>query len=497
MRPEAPDIDAAIRVAVDLHLEYEALPPRCIDLDLGDIFWPQRKYEAQERFVFGAHGPAGCAFYQGWIGGRASGKTVGLGLKALVLALLNPGYTGAICGRTAGEVAKKILPHFFRAIAEVRRRTGISLLAPRGYDKHDQCIRLANGSLVYILSYGRMDQLELIRGHDLAWSIFDEIERCPNMPSETVFETVVPAIRAPGAPHKCFVWASSPDGLRGLPAKHLAAWERGDSEFYTVATTIYDNPFLEPGVVEKIRRGLSYRQWLQEGLGSCLLPLNVVYGEYRETKHVIPYTWDPNELTLVLVDWPGAVGYVCAVKVSAAGRWVVAAELRMHDVPGPRWRREVEGFVAAVVKRNLGAAVYGMVCDRSPSDEAEWLINRFSKMCLGGVGYLDKADDVDVAKGHNLVSFMLEPNAGDDPPRLYVSDELTPSIDPITMGVRGSFQRYGFERVRGEDGWVNTDRPNKTNGADHAMDVVRYGAVYYRFDPRLHGGSPLPYAVLT
>lgn len=491
-------IPESLAKQLERELEYDELPANCLPLDLGAIFWPDRKYEHQERFVFGGHAPDGCAFYQGWIGGRASGKTVGLAQKALVLALLNPGYIGAICGRTAGEVAKKILPHLFRAIAQVKAKTGIALLKPRGYDKHDQAIHFANGSIVYILSYGRMDQLELIRGHDLAWALFDEIERCPNMPSELVFETVVPAIRAPGAPHKVFGWASSPDGLRGMPAKHLAAWERRDPEFYTVATTIYDNPYIERSVIGKMRAGLSYRQWLQEGLGSCLLPLNVIYGEYREQKHVKPYVWNAHDKTLVLVDWPGQVGYAAAVKVDSLGRWVVAAEKKSVDVSGPRWRKEVEEFVAYVVQRNQGGAVYGMVCDRSPQDEAEWLVNRFSKMCAGGVGYLDKADDVDVKKGHNLVSFMLEPNAGDDPPRLFVADDLTASIDPIGMGMRGGFQRYGFERVRGEDGvWINTDRPNKTNGADHMMDVIRYGVVHFRFDPLLHGGRALPYAVLA
>jgi hypothetical protein len=90
---------------------------------------------------------------------------------------------------------------------------------------------------------------------------------------------------------------------------------------------------------------------------------------------------------------------------------------------------------------------------------------------------------------------MLDPDAGHAPPRLFFADTLEASIDTNRMGIRGSMQRYGWEQVRSPDGLMNSRVPNKNNQADHAVDTVRYGVVAFRFDPKLHGGAELPYAM--
>lgn len=464
-----------------------------------------RRHPIQERYIFGPIRRDGCAGYQGLLAGRRFGKTVALVRKAVLLILLNPGdqddpVWGGIYGRTRREAEKRIVRPLLRELRAIRRDLGIDL-APR-WDKANQEIHFANGAAILIGSYGKNDSLENQRGDTLGWAIVDEIERS-FMSSDDILSVISVAISDSRARWSCFCWASSPNGLRGMPRMHHEAYLRGDREFFLVTGTIQDNPYLKPQQIETIRAGLSHRMWMQEGLGICLSPQHVVFVEYDESRHVIDYAWDPDHLTVVSTDWGTSNAYICAIKVDETGRWVVARELKVVEVSAQRFREHVADFIAEVMWMDGGRPPRLITCDGAVKSERRWLKNAYGADST--VRWLRKDAEQGVSWGLNLISYMLEPaaandNSADADPRttrgtkLFFARDLDPSTDELLMGLRGAMVMYTYHRVRMESGdLVATNEPSKKNNADHPIDALRYALCCSRRMDELHGGRRLPF----
>jgi hypothetical protein len=453
-----------------------------------------RRHPQQERFVFGPHMPDGCPGFQGALAGRRWGKTVALVRKAIVLLLLNPGSQeepiwGGVYGRTRREAEKRIIKPLLAELRRLRRDMGLDL-APR-WDKQNQEIHFANGAAILIGSYGKNDSLENQRGDTLGWAIVDEIERS-FVPTEDILAVIVPAISDARARHSCLVWASSPNGLRGMPQMHHEAWQRGDRDYYLVVGTIYDNPFLKPSQIATIKGGLSRRMWLQEGLGICLAPGNVVFVEWDERKHVIEYEWDYRHLTVVSIDWGTSHAYVCAIKVTHDGRWIVAREKKVTETTPLRFRDEVRRFIAGVARDDMDRLPHLITCDGAVKNERSWLYATYGTDT--NVRWLKKDAEQGVGWGLNLVSYMLDPARDDRGAMLFVASTMDPTTDKDAMGLRGAMSAYTYRRERDQDGdLIATNDPDKKNSADHPIDALRYALCKSRYDEMLHGGRALPF----
>ncbi|MCB9610527.1 MAG: hypothetical protein H6716_28315 [Polyangiaceae bacterium] len=475
-----------------------------IDLDLHHLWYGapgKKRHLQQERFIFAPHRPWGCPRYQGDSGGRGLGKSYALSRKAQVLALLNappdPALPlwGALFGRTMKEVHHKLLPVIYQDAAEIREETGLDLM-PR-LNKEDQTLHWPNGSAAYILSYEDPKELNKARGYTLGWAIIDEADQHTTVSTDQVLAVVNFAVRDPRAAHQCICWASSANGLRGFHRLHHEAWQRKDRNFWLVGGTIFDNPYFDPVQVELMRSGTSKRLWLQEGLGVCLTPRNVVFGEYLDRTHVKPYDIvtqiDGDTKLVIFIDWGTSHAYVGAAHVNLNGRWVVFAERKEVDTTYPRFRRIVQEFVAECVERTGGRPPYLMACDGAVRSETLWLKNTYQAMCEGGVWSLPKDWEQRLDWGLALISSMLDPADGTRP-RLYLSAELNASTDDAVMGLRGAFLTYTYATFRTEVGEVVlTNTPSKRNNADHPIDALRYAICCSAFDADLHGGKTLPY----
>lgn len=491
----APASSSGRRILLDLHAYWYGPDP---------VTGKSREHPLQERWVFAPFNRDGCAGYQGLLAGRRFGKTVALVRKAIILILLNPGdpddpVWGGIYGRTRKEAEKRIVRPLLRELRALRRDLGIDL-APR-WDKQNQEIHFANGAAILIGSYGRNDSLENQRGDTLGWAIVDEIERS-FMSAEDILSVISVAISDSRARWSCFCWASSPNGLRGLPRMHHEAWQRGDADFFLVTGTIQDNPFLKRSQIATIKSGLSWRMWLQEGLGICLSPQHVVFVEYDEQRHVIDYEWDADDLTVIAIDWGTSNGYMCAIKVDLSGRWVVALERKVVEVSPQGFRQEVIDFIGQVMWQDNGRAPTLIACDGAVKTERKWLKGTYGGDSL--VKWLKKDAEQGIGWGLNLISFMLQPAAAandDTGPeskargtKLYLASSLTPTTDEAHMGLRGSMLMYTYQRVRMDSGdLVATNTPSKKNNADHPIDALRYALCSSRRMIELHGGSRLPF----
>lgn len=479
------------RIGVDLWSYWYGTPE--------PITGKSRRYPGQERFIFGPHRSDGCAFYQGALTARRWGKTVALARKAILLILLNPGdpgdpVWGGVFGRTRKEAEKRIIRPLLAELRRLKRDLGLDL--DPSYDKNNGEIHFANGSAIYIGSYGKTDSLENNRGETLGWAIVDEIERS-FIPADDILAVVAVAISDARAKHAAFVWASSPNGLHGMAAKHDEAKKRGDPNYFLVTGTILDNPYLSPTIIAAIRAGLSRRMWAQEGGGVCLSPANHVFVEFDEQLHVVPYRWDPNEMTIVSVDWGTSHGYMCAIKVNRVGRWVVAKERKVTETTPARFRELVVDFIARCQGADRGRLPHLITCDGAVKDERRWLDGTYGQDT--NVRWLKKDAEQGIGWGLNLISYMLDPapSPEDIDPRktmLFLSDELDPTTDEDTMGIRGAMVMYGYRTEKSDSGdIVQTNEPSKKGGADHPIDALRYALCKGRVFEELHGGKPLPF----
>lgn len=457
----------------------------------------RRRHPSQERFLFGGWTKKGGPKYRGLLGGRGLGKSYALMRKALLLAFLNRGTKelpiwGAIFGRTLKEVDDKLLPVLREVCAELERDFGIPISPV--HDKGRGILVFPFGAAIYLLSYESRASLALARGYNLGWAVIDELEVAP-VPIDEILAVINFAIRDPRAKHKCLAWASTPKGLKGMPKLHLEAWKRGDPNWFLVHGTIYDNPWLTREDIDTIKATIpSKRMWDQEGLAICVAPRNTVLPEYSERVHVRPYVWNTRHKTVVIIDWGTTKAYVGACKVDERGVWTVARERKVVDTTRPRFRQIVREFVAEIMRMDGGEAPYAFACDRAVASEKYWLAKTFGRLCEGRVLWLESSAEQLVEWGCAIISSMLEPDDG-AAPRLYLAEDLSPSLDFATMGMRGAMQRYQFELVRdkntGEE--FASQEPNKINAADDPVDALRYGIVATRHMAELHGGRPLPF----
>ncbi len=475
-------------------------PLRTIDVDLHWLWYRmpgKKRFPTQERDIFSGFYSWGCPRYRGASGGRGRAKSYALSRLAQVLSILNAPVDpvlpvwGAIFGRTMKEVHHKILPVIYQDAAEIRAEYDVDVM-PR-LNKEDQTLHWPNGSSAYILSYEDPKELNKARGYTLGWALIDEADQHNTVSTDQILAVVNFAVRDPRAKYQCIGWASSPNGLRGFHRMHHEAWLRGDTNYFLVGGTMSDNPYFDKARIEEIKAGTSRRLWLQEGLGVCLTPRNVVFGEYSERRHVRPYTWDPYAKSLIGIDWGVSHAYVCAVQVNETGRWVVALERHEVDTTFPRFRRIVAEFVDECVKLSGGRPMYAMASDSIPSSEALWLKNAYGAMCEGGVMSLPKDWHQRLDWGLALISSMLDPADGSKP-RLYFASSLSASTDDSVMGLRGAMASYAYATFRTETGeLVLTNEPSKRTNADHEIDALRYLVCCSVFDEDLHGGKALPY----
>lgn len=466
-----------------------------IQVDLNELWYGggQKPFPKQQQLLFDPFGPDGCPFYIGWMGGRGSGKSVGLGRIAFELSLLNPApegdpkpVMGALMGRSMTEIQLKLLPHFDQAQDDFRAKTGISWR--RNYDTDLQVMTFANGSGCYLLSYNDLATLNrMARGLNLAWIVVDEL-MWGTVSSSDFVKTAVACIRDPRAKYKCLVWGSSPNGLRGIAKKHHVNY--GSPNWYLVQSTAHDNPYLKSEDIARLSEGLSRSEYEQEILGVCLQPGNVVFGEYTEDRHLVPFRPSSRNRNVVGIDWGKGHAYICAIQVTEEGRWYVWKEAKVSDTTRLRFRDIVKDFFEAV-EEETGRPIFLVACDRAPKSERNWLMNAYDDQCEAGVRYLSKRRAMAIDWGLNCISGMLDPVIGE--PRLYLSASLSASIDDATMGLRGAFTEYVNVQFRAPDGeMITIDEPSKKTNADHPMDALRYAICNSVDEVLLHGGHKLP-----
>ncbi len=437
-----------------------------IDLDLFKVFAPYRK---QAEFL------TATARNRYFVGGRGAGKSWTLTLDALMQALLNPGVPGALLGRTERDLRSNLLPFLRAHLDTLQRATGFNWI--RRYSNADQSIELQNGATIWWRGYERIDKL---RGHNLAWCCADEI--CWSETTDvTVFETITSAIRVP-CRRPGFSVASSPNGLRGITKLFHLRTTGGDPNYWITRATSYDNPYLEPHVIEAWRSAMSDRRWRQECLAIALRPSSVVFSEFSETRHVVPWNVERHRNTcrwVFGIDWGLNRAVAVAFQVLQDGRWILVDELVDRPESRGHWRTNLRRWIDQTTRNQ---APYLLAPDRACPEENRFLHSVYGVRKTRVVPLSSKYEQY-VRNGLAAMQDMLAPVEG--APRLLFSDKLPRQYDGDLQGILPSLLNYRYKLDR--DG-VPTDRPSKDNVHDHAIDAARMAIVAGLRWPDLHAG---------
>lgn len=436
-----------------------------MQVDLARVFRPYRK---QAEFVTSR------ARNRFFLAGRGAGKSWALTLDALLQALINPGTPGALLGRTERDLKKNLLPFLRAHLDTLHAATGFNWV--RRFSADEQAIHLHNGSTIYWQGYERYDKL---RGQNLAWVDADEI--CWSEADElTVYETLVGCIRVP-CTRPGFALASSPNGLRGVTKLFRDRQLEAHPDFAAFRATSYDNPHLDRAVIATWKAGMGRRRYEQEVLALALRPMSAVYGEFREVRHLLPWSHrhHPEARWVLGIDWGLNRAVAVAIQVTPTGRWVVASELVRKPESRGHFRADLQAWVDELMP---GQVPFLISADRAVPEENMWLRQVYGARRSQVLSLTSKHDQY-VRSGIALVQDMLAPTEGD--PRLVFSDRLPRAYQGDVAGIVPSMAAYRYQVDREGN---PTDVPAKDNTHDHAVDALRYAVVAGSRFRELHGG---------
>ena len=225
------------------------------------------------------------------IGGYGSGKTVGGGDAAAVLALDNAGLEGMIVAPSYKMLIRVTLPAFLAACGPLVKE----------YHKADSRIELWNGSIVWL---GTTDSPGSLEGSTLAWAWLDEAR----LAEWEAYRILIGRIRDPRAVRPQLVVTSTP--AAGTWLEDVFGGGRAGVE--TIHTSSKANKFLSKEYIDSLLSKYSAAEaaayvdglWMHVGEGR-------VFPEFDQARHVIDYQPDPELPVMGGMDfgyrWPAAV----------------------------------------------------------------------------------------------------------------------------------------------------------------------------------------------
>jgi hypothetical protein len=435
-------------------------------VDLVAIFQPHRK---QAEFI------GSMARNRLFLGGRGTGKSWALGLDVLVSALLNPGKPGLFLGRTEGELKQNLLPYFEQHCDTLHRAIGVQMI--RRHRPGDQMVELVNGSSFI---YKGFENIAKIRMHSACWVAMDEVEHS-RVAHEEILRAVKPTIRVAG-PRQGLAVASSPNGLVGFTKQFYDHQLRQTPGWYTVRCPSYANPHLSQEDLDDWRASMSADAWRQEVEAIALRAKELVYHQFRPSKHVRPV--DVQGLVaagahLVLgIDWGLNHAAAVAILVDRSGVWHVFDELTAEPLSRGHWQEQLDKWIG-----NFRKVPYLIAVDRAVPHETQSLRNKYGPQRTI-IAQCDSKKEQEVMGGVAQVQALLDP-AAETTPRMVFSDRLNRLDDRATATIIPALEGYRFARAL--DGSL-TDRPLKDDKYDHIADALRMAVVTSLRHRELHGG---------
>lgn len=419
-----------------------------------------RQHTKQIEFHYGF--PDGIDF-RGYVGGRASGKTMAGAAEAVRQAVEQPMSEGVILAPT------------YKMLKQATQKTFWKILHPwliHSYNDSDKRLELINGSLIWFRS---TEEENAVRGIDAAWFWADEAA----LMSHEAWDILIGCLRQnrpwDGLPYNHMGWATS------TPRGFTFLWELFEKPGHPIEngyiiSSARDNPWLTDKFIERLVNKYSgaFAQQEIEGLWTAFEGL--VYPEFNPDVHVV--TIRPDRVFKEM-RYLHDFGFHNPMVILACG---VDSDERMWIVDefykeGCLTEEMIEERKEMETKWGKGQGI------ADPADpEAIVKLNRAgcatrSPRHVKGHVRAAKEKEGDVAFGIRCLSSRLRVQR-DNRPRFFVAKHCVNTIS--------EFRQYVYEETK--EGKPNKERPLKVN--DHAMDAARYGAM------DLERGAPMELVTL-
>lgn len=405
------------------------------------------------------------------IAGRGWGKTEALDLRAILLALENPGLSGAVLCPTYKQLSRNHEPRIHRYFREFAANTGINLVAR--YHASEKRWKLVNGAEIWLLSYERYENLA---GYDLAWACIDELTT--HGAPEKVLQLLEPAVRAPGGTHH-MVYTHTPRGYRGIVRDFIERVRAEDPDYQIICGSSFDNPYLSRETIERWKSRLSKALAEQEIYAKVLRPGNLVYDEFSRSRHLIDHEYSGGEYILAC-DWGDshpAYQIWEIVDIDGVERLICCWEYIEDGIPWEKSKQELRDVV-----RDIGREPKMIVGDRAVKSMMQWASYAFPAAIISK---METKDEQSVWEGVQVVKRYLDP-PDDAPPKLLIASHLD-SDRP--RGIVNSISTLSRKTdANGEP----LDQCQKDNVTDHSMDAMRMMVVAYERDRDRLSYTPPP-----
>lgn len=399
------------------------------------------------------------------LGGIGAGKTAWAGAEFAMGVIANPGMWHLMTGPTHDQVSNVNLPHWLRYVEELEQ-AGYPL-AEGKWHKAAKEQRLVCGGRVFARTYAKVGNL---LGFEFTTAWMDEIETIPR--SLEVWDTIDGRIRRPGSQWRQIFGTTTPNGLRNVVAKFHEARLKAHgiedpklrklelSRWFWCRNTALDNPHLPGNYLDGLKAHYSQRRWRQEVLAEILRPESIIWAEFEEARHCIPFrTFQPDVMEYDLAyDAGDQYPHVLWIARDSAGRAIVFDELCPDNMPVGRLHEEVLERC-----RRLRRDPSYIVCDRAVKREIQWAQEQFPRST---VHRMNSRLEQSVSEGIEVVRDLLDPV--DRSPQLLFARHLANSEE--RRGIVACMSNYRYKQ---DMFGVITTIPHKDNVYDHGADALR------------------------
>lgn len=234
------------------------------------------------------------------------------------------------------------------------------------------------------------------------------------------------------------------------------------SWFYSHATP-YDNPVISKTEIDRIRSENTPDEFAQEYMAEFKKMEGLVYKSFDRAIHVVTPEKVPQTGThIVGIDFgyqnPAAILYIL---IDYDQNWWVYDEIYER-------KRTINQLALIIKEKSIGKNILSYIGDSQASEHIANL-NQQNIPCVP----VTKRKDY-ISAGINILQEKLIPREqlhGPPKPKLFISSTCVNLIE--------EFEKYRYPRGK------NTNRNEKEEPMkkdDHALDALRYAALYYQFD---------------
>jgi hypothetical protein len=377
----------------------------------------------------------------GVVAGYGSGKTTADCYKAIQLAILNPGFYGAVLEPTQSMVDEIWLPKF----EEVLERLEIPYSFHRGLNLPKHTLHF-DGFDSYVVARS-FENYRRIVGPDWAWCIGDEVDTVKTSIAFKAYKKCVGRIRVGRVQQK--VMTSTPEGFGfhyQMFGSEQAAAVKGRRLIQMASD---DNPHLPKDYFDEMEKNYTAEELLAYRKGQYVnLRTGRVWYKFNRSRNVRPVQYDPLDNEPLMLGADFNIGNTNGIVWLRRGREAhVLAEINAHDTEA--LGKEVRSrFPDAKIMGYPDSSGGNRSTNSSKTDVA--ILQEF------GISNNSPKANPPVKDRINTTNAMFHNAKG----------EVRCIVDPSCTGLIKDLEQHCYD---------DNGNPDKDNGNDHRPDAFSYG----------------------